>query len=81
MARLLFLTTGFNPIRTLAARLQYFEAASGERRAVSGGQTRYLLPVLKPRAKSTTPSHPAPVYYVDLCLRDGMVLDAAVSQA
>ncbi|WP_420851692.1 hypothetical protein [Propionivibrio soli] len=50
MARFLFLTTGFNPIRTLAARLQYFEAASG-------GQTRYLLPVLKLRAKSTTPSY------------------------
>ena len=69
-----FRTTGFNSIRTLTARLQYFEA-------VSGGNTRYLPLQLKLRAKSTTQSHRAPVYYVDLCLRDGISLEEAVSQA
>ena len=70
----IFRTTGFNSIRTLAARLHYFEA-------VSGGQTRYLPLQLKLRGKSTTQSHRAPVYYVDLCLRDGVTLSDAVSQA
>jgi hypothetical protein len=54
--------------------LQYFEA-------VSGGNTRYLPLQLKLRAKSTTQSHRAPVYYVDLCLRDGISLEDAVTQA
>lgn len=70
----IFRTTGFNSIRTLSARLHYFEA-------VSGGQTRYLPLLLKLRAKSTTQSRRAPIYYVDLCLRDGMTLSAAVAQA
>jgi hypothetical protein len=70
----IFRTTGFNSIRTLSARLNYFEA-------VSGGQTRYLPLLLKLRAKSTTQSRRAPIYYVDLCLRDGMTLSAAVAQA
>lgn len=55
-------------------RLQYFEA-------VSGGNTRYLPLQLKLRAKSTTQSHRAPVYYVDLSLRDGVTLEDAVSAA
>jgi hypothetical protein len=70
----IFRTTGFNSIRTLTARLSYFEA-------VSGGNTRYLPLMLKLRGKSTTQSHRAPVYYVDLCLRDGMSLEDAVTQA
>ena len=70
----IFRTTGFNSIRTLAARLAYFEA-------VSGGHTRYLPLVLKLRGKSTTQSHRAPVFYVDLCLRDGVSLEDAVTQA
>ena len=70
----IFRTTGFNSIRTLAARLAYFEAASG-------GHTRYLPLVLKLRGKSTTQSHRAPVFYVDLCLRDGVTLEDAVNQA
>lgn len=74
LASFVFRTTGFNSIRTLTARLQYFEA-------VSGGNTRYLPLQLKLRAKSTTQSHRAPVYYVDLCLRDGVALDEAVSLA
>lgn len=74
LSSFMFRTTGFNSIRTLTARLQYFEA-------VSGGNTRYLPLQLKLRAKSTTQSHRAPVYYVDLCLRDGVSLEDAVSQA
>lgn len=70
----IFRTTGFNSIRTLTARLGYFEA-------VSGGNTRYLPLMLKLRAKSTTQSHRTPVYYVDLCLRDGLSLEEAVAQA
>jgi len=74
LSSFVFRTTGFNSIRTLTARLQYFEA-------VSGGNTRYLPLQLKLRAKSTTQSHRAPVYYVDICLRDGLSLEEAVSQA
>lgn len=74
LASFVFRTTGFNSIRTLTARLQYFEA-------VSGGNTRYLPLQLKLRAKSTTQSHRAPVYYVDICLRDGVTLEEAVSLA
>ena len=70
----IFRTTGFNSIRTLTARLAYFEA-------VSGGTTRYLPLMLKLRAKSTTQSHRAPVYYVDLCLRDGVSLEDAIAQS
>lgn len=74
MGCFIFRTTGFNSIRTLTARLEFFEA-------VSNGATRYLPLQLKLRGKSTTQSHRAPVYYVDLCLRDGMTLKDAVVQA
>lgn len=74
LSSFVFRTTGFNSIRTLTARLQYFEA-------VSAGNTRYLPLQLKLRAKSTTQSHRAPVYYVDICLRDGISLEDSVSQA
>lgn len=70
----IFRTTGFNSIRTLTARLEYFEA-------VSGGNTRYLPLMLKLRGKSTTQSHRSPVYYADLCLTDGVSLKQAVHQA
>lgn len=70
----IFRTTGFNSIRTISARLAYFEA-------VSGGNSRYLPLTLKLRGKSTMQSHRAPVFYVDLCLRDGVSLEEAVTQA
>jgi hypothetical protein len=70
----IFRTTGYNSVRTLAARLHYFEA-------VSGGLTRYLPLTLRLRAKSTTQSYRTPVYYVDLTLRDELTLTEAVSQA
>lgn len=74
LGNFIFRTTGFNSIRTLSARLARFEA-------VSGGNLRYLPLTLKLRGKSTTQSHRAPVFYVDLCLRDGVSLDEAVTQA
>jgi len=70
----IFRTTGFNSIRTLAARLSYFSAVSGSRLA-------YLPLELRLRGKSTTMSHRAPIYYVDLTLREGMTLTDAVTQA
>jgi len=70
----MFRTTGYNSIRTLAARLQYLNA-------VSGGRARYLPLSLKLRAKSTTQSHRTPVYYVDLVFRDGLDSTKALVQA
>jgi hypothetical protein len=70
----MFRTTGYNSIRTLAARLQYLNA-------VSGGRARYLPLSLKLRAKSTTQSHRTPVYYVDLVIRDGIESKQALIKA
>jgi len=70
----MFRTTGYNSIRTLAARLQYLNA-------ISGGRARYLPLSLKLRAKSTTQSHRAPVYYVDITMRDGINTQQALTQA
>ena len=70
----IFRTTGYNSVRTLAARLKYLEA-------VSGGQTRYLPLTLRLRAKSTTQSYRTPVYYVDLTLREETTLTEAVRLA
>jgi len=70
----LFRTTGFNSIRTLSARLNYFHA-------VSAGLLSTLPLELRLRGKSTTQSHRAPIYYVDLTVREGMSLAEAVSAA
>lgn len=69
-----FRTTGFNSIRTLAARLQYFAAASG-------GQLACMPLELKLRGKSTTQSHRSAIYYADLIVRSGMSLNTAIAQA
>jgi hypothetical protein len=70
----IFRTTGFNSIRTLAARLQYFKAVSGNRLA--------CMPLeLRLRGKSTRQSHGTPIYYVDITLRDGMDLEEALAKA
>ena len=69
-----FRTTGYNSIRTLAARLRYFHA-------ISGGNLATLPLELKLRGKSTTQSHRAPIYYVDLTLRIGVSMEDAVNQA
>ena len=70
----IFRTTGFNSIRTLAARLSYYHAASG-------GLLSCLPLQLILRGKSTTQSYRQPVYYVDLTLREGISLNEAIIQA
>ena len=69
-----FRTTGFNSIRTLAARLHYLHA-------VSGGLLAALPLELRLRGKSTTLSHRTPIYYVDLTVRQGTSLSDAVQAA
>ncbi|MFU8928121.1 hydrolase or metal-binding protein [Acinetobacter puyangensis] len=69
-----FRTTGYNSIRTLAARLSYYHAASS--------CLLSCLPLqLTLRGKSTTQSYRTPVYYVDLTLRDGISLKDAIQMA
>lgn len=67
-------TTGFNSIRTLSARLQYFNA-------LTAGTLSTLPLSLKIRGKSTTQSYGTPIFYVDLTIRDGMTLEEALQQA
>ncbi len=74
MDSFIFRTTGWNSIRTLAARLEYYKAVSGNLLA--------CIPLqLKLRAKSTTQSHRAPIYYVDLTVREGLSLEEAITEA
>ncbi len=70
----IFRTTGFNSIRTLSARLRYLFA-------VSGGLLAGLPLELRLRGKSTTLSHRAPIYYVDLTLRESGSLSQVVARA
>lgn len=70
----IFRTTGFNSIRTLAARLRYYHAASCDLLS--------CLPLeLTLRGKSTTQSYRTPIYYVDLILREGINLKEAITFA
>lgn len=67
-------STSYNTIRTLAARLEYFRAVSGDLLA--------SLPLeLRLRGKSTTMSYHTPIYYVDMVVRFGMTLEQAIAQA
>lgn len=69
-----FRTTGFNSIRTLAARLHYLQAISGNRLA--------CLPLeLRLRGKSTRQSHGTPIFYVDITVRSGLSLEDALLAA
>ncbi|MGF6872197.1 phage capsid protein [Paraburkholderia sp. MM5477-R1] len=70
----IFRTTSYNSIRTLAARLHYFSAVSGNLLA--------CLPLeLKLRGKSTTQSYRSAIYYVDLGVRSGRTLEATITEA
>jgi len=70
----IFRTTGYNSIRTLAARLSYYQAVSGNLLA--------CLPLeLRLRGKSTTQSHRTAIYYVDLTVREGRTLEEAIAEA
>ena len=74
MGTFIFRTTGFNSIRTLAARLSYYQAASGNLLA--------CLPLeLRLRGKSTTLSHRTAIYYVDITVREGLTIEEAFAQA
>jgi hypothetical protein len=74
MGSFVFRTTGFNSIRTLAARLHYFQAISGNRLA--------CLPLeLRLRGKSTRQSHGTPIFYVDLTVRGGIDMSEALRAA
>jgi hypothetical protein len=69
-----FRTTGYNSIRTLAARLHYLKAISGNRLA--------CLPLeLRLRGKSTRQSHGTPIFYVDITVRSGLYLEDALLEA
>lgn len=69
-----FRTTGFNSIRTLAARLRYFAAVSGDRLA--------CMPLeLRLRGKSTAQSHRSAIYYADITVRTGTTLNEAIAEA
>ncbi|WP_439889639.1 recombination directionality factor [Ralstonia sp. 25C] len=74
MGSFIFRTTSYNSIRTLAARLHYFSA-------VSGNLLACLSLELKIRGKSTTQSYRAAIYYVDLSVRAGMTLEATITEA
>lgn len=70
----IFRTTSFNSIRSLAARLSYYQAVSGNLLA--------CLPLeLRLRGKSTTMSHRSAIYYVDLTVREGLTLDESIAEA
>ncbi|WP_322103961.1 phage capsid protein [Paraburkholderia sp. J41] len=74
MENFLFRTTSYNSIRTLAARLHYFSAVSGNLLA--------CLPLeLKLRGKSTIQSYRSAIYYVDLGVRSGSTLEATIIEA
>ncbi|MFZ6733626.1 hydrolase or metal-binding protein [Undibacterium sp. Ji42W] len=69
-----FRTTGYNSIRSLAARLAYYQA-------VSGNLLSCLPLELRLRGKSTTQSHRSAIYYVDITVREGLTLAAAIGEA
>lgn len=70
----IFRTTGYNSIRTLSARLYYFQALSGD-------QLSCLPLELRLRGKSSRQSHGSPIFYVDLTLRNGSSLEATLEAA
>lgn len=70
----IFRTTGYNSIRSLAARLKYYQAVSGDLLS--------CLPLqLRLRGKSTTQSHRSAIYYVDLTVRDEVSIEDAIVEA
>lgn len=69
-----FRTTGFNSLRTLAARLQYF-------RAISSGRLACLPLELRLRGKSTRQSHGTPIFYLDITVRSGMAMEVTLQTA
>ncbi len=74
LASFIFRTTGFNSIRTLTARLQYFKAVSSNRLS--------CLPLeLRLRGKSTRQSFGTPIFYVDITLRGQQTIEEALLES
>lgn len=69
-----FRTTGYNSIRTLAARLRYYHA-------LSGGVLASMSLALRLKGKSTTQSHRTPIFYVDLTVMDDTTLESTITEA
>jgi len=70
----IFRTAGYNSIRTLTARLHYYQAVSGNLLA--------CLPLeLRLRGKSPTQARHDSIYYVDLTIREGTTLESAITTA
>ena len=65
MGSFVFRTTGFNSIRTLTARLNYFKA-------ISNNLLSCLPLELRLRGKSTRQSRGTPIFYADITLREGL---------
>lgn len=74
LSSFIFRTTGFNSIRSLMARMMYYQG-------LSGGLLAYLPLQLKIRGKSTQQSFRAPIFYVDLELPEGVSLTEALGLA
>jgi hypothetical protein len=70
----IFRTTSYNSIRTLAARMHYFNA-------VSGGLLACMPLELRLRGKSTTQSYRSAIYYVDILVRAETTLEETLAEA
>lgn len=74
MGSFVFRTTGFNSIRTLTARLNYFKA-------VSNNLLSCLPLELRLRGKSTRQSRGTPIFYADITLRESMSMEESLLSA
>lgn len=70
----IFRTTGFNSLRTLSARLHYYQA-------VSSNLLSCLPLALKLRGKSSAQSFKQTIYYVDIVIDESLTIEQAISQA
>lgn len=70
----IFRTTGFNSLRTLAARLHYYQA-------VSGNLLSCLPLALKLRGKSSNQSFKQAIYYADIVIDESLTIEQAIAQA
>lgn len=67
----IFRTTGFNSLRTVAARLSYLQA-------LTGGPLAGIPLTLRLRAKTSSNSYRSVLYFVDILVREGMTLVEAI---
>ena len=74
MGSFVFRTTGFNSIRTLTARLNYFKA-------ISNNLLSCLPLELRLRGKSTRQSRGTPIFYADITLREGLSMQDTLMAA